>query len=796
MKNNNFQKSRRRTVSRAGFTMAEMLIVIAIIGVLSGVAFVAVQSHQKPLQLAEMDSVAKEIFVAAQNHLLMAENEKYLGSTDFGEPYDATKGIYYFTVKEGSGFSSNNTLLDQMLPFGSVDETVRAGGSYMIFYQPDAALVLDVLYTNGNYTFKAEHRASFAGDSNKGSRKANKPIIGWYGSSGVDDDGVATIADGSRLEQPTILVENAEKLRVTVTDPNKGNTAEDISLVLIVSELDLNGKETGEKKAITLRASTGKLSDTQYLEVPASDGIYKIVLDDISTSGKHFADIETDTTPTMGFTPGGNISIQAIAYNTTKITNIAYSDIEVTNSLFESISADSNGVVTASINNIRHLENLDEDISGLVVGTRNKQINLKKAIQTSDISWTTFKGKLNGTSTQIYPLDPKSDPTTADYYLPVSPGYSFFYDGQNHNVYDIKASNTGACGMFGVVIGGTEIKNLALHDFSITSTGNDTSNGATIAGDAGALAGSMTNTSVTNVVAYNTGAGRTATITGTASVGGLIGKTTGCTVRKSAAALAVSTSQNTSGNAGGLIGSSSGGSVTASYSGGHTDKAEYYAHNTGVRTDAIYNITGGTYAGGLIGDAGDTAINQCYSTCSAKGATVGGLVGTATGNIQKSYCTGLVSGTTAQGAFSGAYTGTATECRYFEIINETADTANGGFKYLKAVGDEDYPNIDPLDKDAATYDAFSWPGGGDKCPWKQASVYDKTLITYYGETDSSGRFARYNLQTVEQLGYSTVYDVNQKDADGNITAYADFVIQHYGDWPAPEIFVVNTKSSN
>jgi hypothetical protein len=22
---------------------------------------------------------------------------------------------------------------------------------------------------------------------------------------------------------------------------------------------------------------------------------------------------------------------------------------------------------------------------------------------------------------------------------------------------------------------------------------------------------------------------------------------------------------------------------------------------------------------------------------------------------------------------------------------------------------------------------------------------------------------------------------------------ADFVIEHYGDWPAPEIFVVNTK---
>ncbi len=794
MKINNSQKPRRRAVSRAGFTMAEMLIVIAIIGVLSGVAFVAVQSHQKSLQLAEMDSIAKEIFVAAQNHLLMAENEKYLGSTDFGESFDATKGICYFTVKKGSGFSSNNTLLDQMLPFGSVDETVRAGGSYIIFYQPDAALVLDVLYTNGDYTFEADDRASFAGDSNKSSRKGNQPIIGWYGSSGVDGDGVATIADGSRLDQPTILVENAEKLRVTVTDPNKDNTAEDISLVLIVSELDLNGEETGEKKAIRLRVPTGKMPDMDYLEEPSIDGSYKVILDDISTIGKHFANIKTDTTPNKGFIAGCNISIQAIAYNTEKVTNIAYSDIEVTNSLFESISVNNSGVVTATINNIRHLENLDEDISGIAVGTGNGQISLKKANQTSDISWTIFKGKLSGTNTQIYPLDSDSAPTTKDCYMPVSLGYPISYDGQNHNVYDIKVSNAGACGMFGVVIAGNEIKNLALHDFSITSSGNDTSGGATIAGDAGALAGSMTNTTVTNVVAYNTGTEKTATITGTGSVGGLIGKTTGCTVEKSAAALAVKTSQSSSGSAGGLIGTSSGGLVIASYSGGHTEKAEYYAHNTGgVRTNAIYNVTGGAYAGGLIGDAEDTTISQCYSTCSATGATAGGLVGTATGNIQKSYCTGLVSGTTAQGAFTGAYSGTATECLYFEIVNEIADTANGGFRYLKAVGDKDYPNITSLDNDFSTYNAFSWPGADVVCPWKKATVYDKMLITYYGETNTSGRSALYNLQTVEQLGYSRVYAVDQKDADGNIINYADFVSQHYGDWPAPEIFVVNTQ---
>ena len=60
-------------------TMAEMLIVVAIIAVLGGVAFIAVNNHQRTLGQLERDGIAKEIFVAAQNHLTMAAHEGYLG---------------------------------------------------------------------------------------------------------------------------------------------------------------------------------------------------------------------------------------------------------------------------------------------------------------------------------------------------------------------------------------------------------------------------------------------------------------------------------------------------------------------------------------------------------------------------------------------------------------------------------------------------------------------------------------------------------------------------------------------
>ena len=76
-----------------GFTMAEMLIVIAILGILAGVAFVAVQQHQKSVTQLQYDTIAKEIFVAAQNHLTLAKSENYQDTDalthDRGTPGDA-----------------------------------------------------------------------------------------------------------------------------------------------------------------------------------------------------------------------------------------------------------------------------------------------------------------------------------------------------------------------------------------------------------------------------------------------------------------------------------------------------------------------------------------------------------------------------------------------------------------------------------------------------------------------------------------------------------------------------------
>ena len=56
---------------RAAFTLAEFLTVIAIVGILASLSFVAVIHYQRKLRRLEMDQTAKEIFLAAQNHLTL-----------------------------------------------------------------------------------------------------------------------------------------------------------------------------------------------------------------------------------------------------------------------------------------------------------------------------------------------------------------------------------------------------------------------------------------------------------------------------------------------------------------------------------------------------------------------------------------------------------------------------------------------------------------------------------------------------------------------------------------------------
>ena len=792
-----------------GFTLAEMLIVVGIIVVLTGVAFVGVLNYQRSSTRLEFDTIAKEIFVAAQNHLTEAESQGLLDKLDVSAlgtlstlDEDKEKEVYYLL--------KGDSALEYLLPAYAVDATVLAG-SYIIRYQPSSGTVLDVFYSRpGNPTFLTKSgtelgegdyayeslMAGCKGDDKRSAREgfgSKNAVIGWYG-------GGDPIPQGERLRAPTFEVHNEETLWVKVIDPNTASTIKyNIKLIVI-------GKSSKAEAYFSIVENSLPGSGPR-LQNNGTD----IVLDDITASNMHFADLAEDKIGTKGngkFIPGEDLEIKAVAYSTDAIANVAMSAAKTTNSLFadpypytegktirgsELYKESGNPAGVAGIANFRHLENLDAAISDL--GRNDNSFTVARAGQTAELSWTEFLDSPLTTDNKVYRMgNTASDegcflPVTPQYSGESNPSYALVYDGQSHKVSDVKVDYAGDAGMFGTLAEGSTIQDLELIDFNITAS----------SGSAGALVGKIEGTdseksTISNVLAYHTAktdAYKTASVTASSGdAGGLIGSATNCEVTKCAAALVVSGSAN----AGGLIGSSTGGEVKASYSGGHTYSGNPNYTGTTAPDPArtpnavryydsenkpIYNVTGGTAAGGLIGNAGNTEISYSYSTCSAKGATAGGFVGTAASStIKNSYCTGLVSGTT-EGAFVGSLTGTASGCKYFDIINEIKKDDDGkeieGYNYLKPIGNVtresiEEESISAFDNTALTYDQFCIGG-------KDASPYDISLKNYYQN--------KYNLQTVEQLNEAAPQE------EKVVFSANDFVKVHYGDWPAPEEFVFN-----
>ena len=805
-----------RKRNNKGFTLVEIMMAVAIIAILAAVSFVGVVGYLRSMAQLERDAIAKEIFISAQNHLTMAEGQGYLGKSETlygteepvkkagatGEEETSGSGIYYYVVNDGvvkgDADAFSNGVLGLMLPFGAIEETARMGSGYIIRYQAHPAAVLDVFYSPSRghrymhtpFTTADESTmvANLRGADNKSARRnysEENSVIGWYG-------GGEGLKHGEELKAPEIKVINAERLTVEVTDPNPGGTP----LQLIIT-----GVTSGAQKAIDIKDTTHEPRSV------GGAGKYVITLDDITKAGMRFRFLGSDND--FNFQAGENITIQAVSYRNDVLTNVAYSSKQTTNSLFADLkmesttSTDAEGNVTTSIDsskaiitNIRHLENLSEDISSVDIPV----LKVNAAEQSSDLSWETFKTKIKGTSVTDFSIyfDDDDDTETAEtvgYYKPVEVLYPLAYDGMGHRISDVQVNHTGNKGVFGTygkdgAASGSvySIQNLAIIDFKTNyKTESDSVNEM----NAGALAGSVINTNVTNVIAYSSkpeAVGADNVITARGSAGGLIGSMTGGTITASAAALNVKTE---AGAAGGLVGTVSGNaSIIGCYAAGHTKDAAYYdstvstdpetGSTTATKTE-IYNIQGTTIAGGLVGSAGGANISYSYSTCSTScgsGGITGGLIGSGSGSITNCYATGLVKGASA-GAFAGAYTPvaekTCTGNYYYEIINErevSGENGITGFGYLSAVsGEASTRGITALDETVETYNSFC-SGTADAYP------YDTTLIDYYQK--------KYNLKTVLDLGYSV-----PADKPAYIEKY--FIQDHHGDWPAPEIFVINAS---
>lgn len=755
---------RTKEYGKAGFSLAELLIVVCILLVLCSVAAVAAARYMRTLHQFEMDATAKEEFVAAQNHLSMVKSLGYMDADDdtaangfsplFGNREGSTDIYYYITDGKSSesasgGYSSpdGDSRLSLLLPFGSIDESVRRKGSYIIRYNKTLGVVMDVFYaeSTGRYghTFlKTEYAGLMSGyvDTETESRKelrrkygADNSVLGYYGGASADTPGSG---DEYAIPAPRLDIENGDVLKVKVTAKLPANYS-GYNL-----KLKLTGASSGAEAVVPLVVKAApESSGFVSAELTGTSVTAEVILDRITIGTEdafHFAEFASSVTYKTGsprLLVGEDILIQAVADNSVYLTNIGESLVKTTNSLYSSLFGTNGG--TAYVSSLRHLENLDPGISG-----RDDSITVAAAKQTTDLKWDDtdiFGNYVFNDSHQI--IKAGGNAYGLGLFIPVNPDAPLSYDGQDHSITGLTIKDSSSAGLFASLPSGSEVYDLTLKNFRVTS----------LNAESGALAGCADNTLISGVLVTNDNRSDDSSyeIHGKTSAGGLAGIMSGGSAVDSAAAVYVSSDSV----AGGLVGSlQDGAALRRCYAGGHTQNAVFLDKISG---SARVNVMASAYAGGLVGVASDFTVSGCYATASARSLMPpGGLIGNAgAGTVSHCYCTGRVITTGIYSA--GAYVGSYSDSTVF----------SGESYYLNGVSDdvrtENLPGVIAVSAADTGVSSFIL----DKENRQRAIVYDDALMTTY--------LGKYYFPTIDQWTGSI--------GKGGITDI------HNGDWQIPGV---------
>lgn len=432
---------RRRYKNSNGFTMAEMLITVAIIVILCAFGFVAVIHHQRNLKRMEMDETAQEIFIAAQNHLTAAQAngqwDSFLEKTSKADSARGTKIKYDPTKLDNEGNDSTNCLFYSMttesvsevkdgamefiLPEGAIDETLR-GYHFYIEYDAMSGTVYGVFYTDSDHPITEEDAQKVSRTDANARRDyrvdGKRTIIGYYGGA------LGELKNPGDLYAPSVAVRNAESLVLYVVDKNynrpisaqtKGNTGSaqeggDSKKETFKTKLKLTieGAVSGKTFETTIDPETvSSQTDAFSQSVLAEDSVkqfkvvvpgrsaadngaqttadvkakyYAIVLDSIVRENGHFADLFPE------FYPGEDVTITV-----TLTSDKGGEDVSQTvtvNSLFNSVKTEKNLLgndkeTIVTVSNARHLQNLSSEVSG--VDFENKKIAKEVTVDTVSV---------------------------------------------------------------------------------------------------------------------------------------------------------------------------------------------------------------------------------------------------------------------------------------------------------------------------------------------------------------------------------------------------------------------------
>ena len=463
-------KNRRK--GKAGFTMSELLIVVAIVIVLFAVAVLSLVTIQKNLRQKELDSKAEILYVAVQNRMSELRAGGYESLYQYDEtkdngvakvgliPLDApeedaedaiTKDTLCYVVsadrvKVGKAAAS-------VLPESSVDAELwnnhwvieydpESGSVYGAFYSEEEITSGDVSTTLPTYLNRMRVRQT---------RLRNGAKIGYYG-------GARVISGTTDTLKPDISIDNREKLTATFYCNNP--YADELTFNIKVSD--------GRNEYVKVV----KYSELRQLN--SKTWYYTWVMDSLESEKTRFYN-QTDHKLACGTDITVTLSVESQNVN---VDGKSYT--RKTNSLFR--YAEGTPAGTALIAYGRHLQNLDE--------ASHVSDTITRAVQVSDLSFADDTAD-NEDWYSFY----------RDTFTPITNKYLKSYDGYSEvdnvklyssisNLHITKAAQNGDAGLFSTFNG--EIKNVTLTGMKIDGGQN-----------VGALIGSVSDTvKITNTRVY------------------------------------------------------------------------------------------------------------------------------------------------------------------------------------------------------------------------------------------------------------------------------------------------------
>lgn len=553
--------------NNSGFTLSEVLIAVAILIVLMGLAMIPITRHQRDLRQTELDAKAEIVYHAAQNKLsellangrisdCYAEDLQPLNNT----PLDAAErktSLYYVTSAAKTGEGSAAAAI---LPEDQVDRQLW-DNHWVIELDPTSGSVYAVFYSEKPLTYDFD---SFNPLRFRDGRLSAGATVGYYGGDSVQSE-----ITGKLTPHMEIINKEQLLLRVTCDTP-----MEPLHFYVTVSD----GVHSTSRIELT-----GSEVKTDYLTYTAT-----MVLDSL-TDGMRFG--QQARFKNKNLTPGADLTITVEVTCENRLVDSASGTLTA-NSLFAEVRGGDTAVVTYA----RHLQNLDtaSRLPDSITRAVQEQ-DIQFVNENTDDGWDRLYGSRTFTpitNSRLTYCESKAT-VNGQVYHPV--------------IYGLTVNTTGDGGLFAAFSG--TLKNLRLCGADITASGN-----------AGGLAGRLSGkTEILDCQVYlsptrdklSTKTEQDIWLRGS-TAGGLAGRCDGTlTIRRSFAATVIQGVRY----AGGLVGNTDSAALTVDHS--YADCYLYAAANNGV-------------AGGLIGACNGTAniaLSNCYAAGFQSAGTTAGLSG-------------------------------------------------------------------------------------------------------------------------------------------------------------------------